>query len=820
MAGRKRQVQQELPGSPLGGPDEENAELDAFNNPDMTDLGETPPIGSRSAASSMFGSTAETSGRPTSPKLYAQQAHFPTAVQHRVWRWENGVPVAIGAIDAEATEEDFINQFFDAMPRKGDGRFQYRLRPIDIRGQELGKEFSITISEHHEMLRRIRDRKLRDMEEEREMNGGRGRDGTVIVNSGDQQAASAAYAEEMGRMFEHTVQSAEQRTDLLQQQLEMERERMRQEEKERVSERVRLAETSTSTVQSMTERLMEADRRRAAEALEAERLRAKESISGSKEQSSLLLNTLTSVFQQQQEAARSHAERQREADKAKAEQDREFFDRQRRETEDRRKAELEMMRLEVQKREERERIESDREKMRLAEEREKLKQELEEKRRADQLEWERRTAAEREDRERRDRAERERWEKEKMEWERREVLRREEAQREAQARKEQLDREKLEYERKESLRREEMSRELQLRQEALSREEARRSAEILLQQKAMETAAQRDREHAERMMEMAKLEREAQREATLQREKSERESREARDRAEASARETAEKERQRQYELQMKEMTLQKERDREHAERMIQLQKSSQPMGGLTDLLGMETPELLERIFGGVGGAAPEGGWADAIPKVLGGIGEVVTKVLAAKQAETRVMGRRQIPVGMGPPALPPPPQPQQANPGFQTSNEASPPAPPVQPKPTTSTPVPKSPENEKVDTFALAKAAGLSMLVQKKARKAIRNLVEMLERAPAEQWEGLVMSAMVGEPSGFEYIKAVGLPAALVEAKASEELTKKVMALVEERMNGGEAPAEETPATEPVSETPSAPVDGAVPQKETPDAN
>ncbi|MBT6143734.1 hypothetical protein HOH51_04470, partial [bacterium] len=80
-------------------------DVDELNNPDVEQLSEPPLIGMRPRPSDIFGDEAENFGRATSPKLYAQASQFPTAVQYRVWRWENGVPVALGAIDAEATEE-------------------------------------------------------------------------------------------------------------------------------------------------------------------------------------------------------------------------------------------------------------------------------------------------------------------------------------------------------------------------------------------------------------------------------------------------------------------------------------------------------------------------------------------------------------------------------------------------------------------------------------------------------------------------------------------------------------------------------------------
>jgi hypothetical protein len=622
--------------------EEMDEDLEDLRNGEVDELPDAPIIGSRSRNSDIFGDEAENFGRASSPKLYAQAGRFPNAVQFRVWRWENGVPVAIGAIDAEANEEDFVRSFFDAMPKPGDGRFQFRFRPIDIRGQELGKEFTLNISEHHATLRQMRAREKAERDDDRGYGGG-GR-GDVIVNGGG-NGADTAMAEEMGRMFESAVENAERRTELLQSTLEMERERLRMEEGKRAEERVSMAERSADVVQKMTEKLMSSDRLRAEEAMKAQR-----------DQGQLLLGTLTTVFQQQQQAAREQGDRLREADSARMVQDREFFDRQRQEMELRRQHErdeeerrrqrdreewerkreeerarldLEMKRIEEQRkyerellveearrrdleverrreternelqiRVERERMEMDRQRDAMREERERWRQEMEDKRRSEQMEWERKSAAERDDRERRERTDRDRWEREKLELQQR------------------TERERMEWDRKEALRREE-----------LTREEGRRREEMQIQQQQLTLAAQRDREHAERMMEMARLEREAQREAQANREKAERDARDAADR-----------DRQRQHELQMKEMELSKERDREHAERMLQLSKSqgNGGIGGIIETLGLDAATALRGVLGlnkGEDEESEEGsGWSQHIPLILSGLAAFGTTMAAARK--------------------------------------------------------------------------------------------------------------------------------------------------------------------------------------------
>ena len=436
-------------------------DIDELNDPDVEQLSEPPLIGMRPRPSDIFGDEAENFGRATSPKLYAQASQFPTAVQYRVWRWENGVPVALGAIDAEATEEDFVRQFFDAMPKRGEGKFQYRLRPIDIRGKELGKEFTINISEHHSTVRSIMERRKHEREEEMGMGYGRGRGGDVHVHGGGEGEAGHTYAEEMGRMFESAVDSAELRTQVLQQTLEQERERLRAEEKVRAEERISTAERSANVVQTMTEKLMNSDR-----------LRSDEAMRSQKEHGSVLMGTMTTVFQQQQEAQRQQAERMRGEDTRRQGQDREFYERQRQETESRRaqekedwerkreedrqrmrseqesrdaqrKYELEQLRIEGERKRHEETSRMDRDRERIREERDRGKQEMEERRLADAREWEKR----REDEARKK-------EQERQDWERRESLRREE----------------------------------------MSREQDKRREEMLLQTKGMEMTAQKDRD--------------------------------------------------------------------------------------------------------------------------------------------------------------------------------------------------------------------------------------------------------------------------------------------------------------------------------------
>lgn len=834
-------------------------DIAALNNPDIQELNDPPVIGERKGASDMWGSSAETVGRTSSPKLFAQASNFPTAVQYRVWRWENGVPCAIGAIDVEASEDDFIRMFFNSMPEEGDGRLQYRLRPVDIRGAEIGKEFTINISENHNTLTKLRDRKRRKDLQERDMGPyPQGPGQPIIVNpGGGNDTAGASYAEEMGRMFEHAVETAERRTEILQETLEEERDRLRQEEKARTEERMNMAARSADVVQQMTERLMAADR-----------ARATEQMAGQKEQANMLMSTLTTVFQQQQEAARQQAERLREADMSRLSMDREFFDRQRQQQEgqrererqeweqrqtherdrlemearrmqDQRNHELEQLRIEAARREtemerkrqsekeeialrlERERMEMERQRQQVIEERERWRAELEEKRRAEAQEWERKRQMEREEADRRrqvekdenDRKEREyreRVDRERMEWQQRlEAQKAEiESKRLSEERKSREERES--WERRMQIERQENERREQMRREELQREAERRREETQLQMKQMEMQAQRDREHQEKMLEMSRLERDAQRNAQLSREK-----------AEAEQRAMSEAERQRQHSLTMREMELSKERDREHAERMIQMSKSQQAggFGQIGETLGMDTPELLQRIFGGGGDGGSS--WSDAIPKVLGSIAEVGKAALTARAPQPQIEGRRKqnrppsgqmvrVQTPQGPQLIPVEVArrhgllEQRALPeatGFgQMAQGVSPSVEALAEK--------NSPSMEdliaqdlqrqagegadkkasaealtdyekggEVDTLTRAKMAGMNLLQQKKGRKGIRALIERLNGADETEWDEIVMGTIMENLDIYHYIQAVSYYAAMAEGHAGEELTDKVAA-------------------------------------------
>ena len=408
-----------------------------LNDPDIEHLGEGPSIGGGGGRhDDMYGSSAEYAmGRSMSPRLYVQAAQFPTCAQLRVWKWENGIPVGLGAIDATATEEDLVRRFGSAMPKKGEGRGQFKLRPIDIRGQELGQEVTLVISEHHAAIQA-----MRAAEEDDRGSGG----GVHVING---SGGSEAYGE-MGRMFEHALEAAESRTNVLEQALERERDRIRQEDIQRAQERVDLATNAAQGVQALTERMMGDESKRAERAMNMQN-----------QQSQTLVTTLSSIFSQQQGMMQQSTDQQRRNDEFRLEQERQRADRERTDAENR-------MRLQQQ-------------------------------------EWERKRSSEREEGDHKLKMEREEAQR-KFEQHRLELEARLQREREEMERKERKERD--DAERRDRWLSEERNR----REERMSREQSEREADRNRQHERMlkdaETSAQRDREHAERMMQLSKIE--------------------------------------------------------------------------------------------------------------------------------------------------------------------------------------------------------------------------------------------------------------------------------------------------------------------------
>ena len=713
-------------------------DLDAFNDPSVEHLDDPPFIGGQGGTTDLFGQTASSPmGRATSPRLYAQASQFPTCTQLRAWKWDNGVPVGLGVVDAMATEEDMVRQFFDAMPRRGEGRAQFKLRPIDINGQEMGKEINVLISEHHSALQQMRAVKDEEMAHRRGMGWG----------DTPPEDPTATMASEMSRMMDGVMRQTDRRTSMLEDSLEAERERMRMLDEERAQERIDMAMNAANGVQALTERMMKDEGNRSDRAMHLQT-----------EQSNMLINTLTSVFGNQGQMMQQFAQQQQVMDNRRLERE--------------------------QQRAERE------------------KQDMEVRRKRDQEEFERRRQGERDElgEKRKEMDDGRRWERDQQEVRRKEEDRKWERQMEEMRLRVEKDRQDLERrmqrDRDEMLlklkmEQQEQQQKVQWERERMDRDEKRRKEEG-------DRQTQLNREHQERMARFTTLEKESQRESGERRERLEREAREA-----------TEKERDRRHSMLMKEMELGKERDREHAERMLTLSQremESKGLGSLTELVpkatgllrefGLEPADIVGRLLGA---QEESSGWMESLPKMLGVASEVVKAGLSAKG------GMPAIP-GMGAPAALPPPQmdmdammyqqqmaaaqqqqslrprrrqmqqqqhmQQQARPPQAAPQKQGPP-PQGRPQPESMEDPPPVQQESGADPSIRARPEGMKLKDQRKARNAIRKLVRKMVRSEHVEWEGMIVTGIASEVAIYHYIQAVGLKSAVAEAGGDPEFIR-----------------------------------------------
>jgi hypothetical protein len=711
--------------------------LSSLNDPSISHLEDPPFLSGRTSGGDLFGNRAQgPMGRATSPKLFAQASQFPTCHQLRCWKWENGIPVGLGVIDAQSTEEDMVQEFYDAMPRPTQGKAQFKLRPIDINGQEMGQEITLIISEHHAALKRIRDAREYESQQKGEFE--------YVTED-----PAATMASQMSQAYDRMFQMTEKKQDALERTLQMERDRMRDAEMGMAQERIDLATNTAQGIQVLTERMMN-----------DEAQRSERSMKQQSEQSQLLISTLTQIFSQQQSQMSIFQEQQRQADEHRLEQERSRAVREREEVEARRRRDQE----EFERRRLKEEAEFERKWKHIEEEkkheREQLVAHLSKEKEDSRLRAESDSARLRQEIEHT----RLRMEQERINGEAR--MQREREQYEM----------RMKHEREDAIRRENE------RKDELRRQEEHRRQEHTLREKQLEVQAQRDREHQERLLQMSVMERESQREGMERRDKHERE-----------LRAQAEVERKRQHELMLKELEISRERDREHSQKMLELSKieinarkedsitSFLPkVTGLLKDIGLEPAEVIQRVLGGGGGdfdddddeeSSGSSGWLENIPKLLGAAGDVAKLVMATKGGgmgmppqmpphmaapprpqpppRPRPRNRRppqihQQPNFQAPPRPQPQPQrvqqpPQQVEPGVvrMNANQLNNP-PPMQPKPQ---PQPQNP------------GVNLPLKTVKKARNAVRKMVVDLMKSDKAVWQEKLTAALMQEPTILEYI-------------------------------------------------------------------
>lgn len=276
----------------LEGGEEEGEEALPSNR--IEQLPPSPMLGGSPQHSNIHGSGAYTAGgRATSVRLFSQASAFPQVVQLRVWKVEMGVPVGLGVIDAAATEEDLVRQWYSAMPRPGEGRAVFKLRPIDVDGREIGQEITIPISEHHAVLQQIRSASA------------------VSTNppGGFAPSATAALPHDLLALMRETIGGTTRALD-------DERSRARELMAEMARERVDLASNAATGVQAIAERMMTTEASRAEAALRAEQQRNQQT----SDSMAAFFQSQLEMIRADREKAKEDADRLRERDELRFQQ--------------------------------------------------------------------------------------------------------------------------------------------------------------------------------------------------------------------------------------------------------------------------------------------------------------------------------------------------------------------------------------------------------------------------------------------------------------------------------------------------------------------
>ena len=374
---------------------------------------------------------------------------------------------------------------------------------------------------------------------------------------------------------------------------------------------------------------------------------------------------------------------------------------------------------------------------------------------------------------------------------------RQRATRERQEADQRRERERLELEERRRRERDEYERKMQMDRDSLERR-------LIKEQKEMEMRMQRDREDVQLKMMREKEEREA-RERWFSEERLRRESQERDDTRQR------EQERQRQHERMMRELEVQQQKDREHAERMMILSKQelqTKAMGGLGEMIpmatgllqkfGLEPGDVVQKIF------APEqeapSMWESTLPKLLGAGADIARAALSGQAAPVS-------PIASAPTLLPTLPSSetdymQQINYEEQMARMRQQEY--VEPQPQPQQPIETEyqvPEEGGVISFRdtklaqgagnptggqapqdglsnmdLASQFGLTLGEQRDARNALGQLVGVLHGSDQNEWEGHITNGLMAEPQIFPYIQAVSVRSAIREAGADNMLTENIV--------------------------------------------
>jgi len=296
------------------------AESEMLNDPAVEHLPPPPEVGPYvNHERDVFDGPGEWGGhgRSVSPRLLSHAAAFPGCEQLRVWRVDEGRPLGLGTIGRDASEEELVAKFGQAMlDRSGNpkgGRFL--IRPVDGEGRYLGQEFRINIDQYHESLQ--------------------GYTGTRVKESNGTNAGSEVMALLHTLLSQQQQDKVEERRRDHEQKVEERRrdhertESLLREREEMAAERVALASNAATGVQSVAERMMGQEVARQAEVSTMIQGIFSQTIAQTTAAADRERERAEAALQRQREEARIAAEQQRIRWEQERERDRQWLEERR-----------------------------------------------------------------------------------------------------------------------------------------------------------------------------------------------------------------------------------------------------------------------------------------------------------------------------------------------------------------------------------------------------------------------------------------------------------------------------------------------------------
>jgi|TARA_R110000824_G_scaffold105425_7_gene249562 hypothetical protein len=218
-----------------------------------------------------------------------------------------------------------------------------------------------------------------------------------------------------------------------------------------------------------------------------------------------------------------------------------------------------------------------------------------------------------------------------------------------------------------------------------------------------------------------------------------------------------------------------RENDRAHFRAVTELQQNNGTLGGAKKLLnefGLTPSDLFTALKGGDGDSS---GTGSAIIGVLGDVAKSFASAsgeAAKAQAEAQVKQLEIAAAAQGRTARLPAPQDEDfLDVEYYDDDEAD-----------FEAPAPEAPAvaGSPPDVLAAFRAPHptitLDLAVQKKARIGLRQLVQRVSTAPSSEWEAIITLGVGSTPEIYEYVKAVTIRKALVEAGATNGLDSQII--------------------------------------------